>query len=169
MAVPSRQARIELLARSFSLPFACAALCDDQLVGLAGFCSAEGSLTGGIDYRRLISHLGILRGSWAALVFRLYARRLASDELLMDGIAVRADMRGRGIGSRLLAELTSLACREGYRAIRLDVIDTNAGARRVYERNGFVATKTERFDYLRWLLGFGPSTTMVRQVSCEAA
>ena len=85
----------------------------------------------------------------------------------MDGIVVHPEMRGQGIGTRLLSELNAFACQEGYNKIRLDVIDTNPAARRFYERNGFVATKTEHFGYLRWLLGFGASTTMNRNRSEE--
>ena len=42
------------------------------------------------------------------------------------------------------------------------MIDTNTGARRLYERHGFVTTKTERFEWLRAVLGFGASSTMIR-------
>ena len=70
-------------------------------------------------------------------------------------------MRGRGIGTQLFERLRAYASEHGYASIRLDVIDTNPGARRLYERLGFEATKTERFGYLRWLLGFGAATTMV--------
>ena len=83
----------------------------------------------------------------------------------MDGIVVDASARGRGIGTRLLNELTTFGKSNGYETVRLDVIDTNPSARRMYERNGFTATRTESFGYLRWLLGFGASTTLVRQTA----
>jgi len=35
--------------------------------------------------------------------------------------------------------------------------------RRLYQRQGFVATKTEHFRSLRWLFGLGGSTTMSRR------
>ena len=91
----------------------------------------------------------------------LYERKPKEGQLLMDGIAVRQDARGRGIGTRLLDEFKAYGREHGYANIRLDVIDTNPGARRLYERLGFVATKTEHFEYLRWFLGFGASTTML--------
>jgi len=165
VAVRSPDARIELLSRSFLLPFAFAAICDDRLVGLAGFHTTDGSLTGGMNYKLLVSTLGIFRANWAALIFSLYERNPLPKELLMDGIAVHPEMRGQGIGSRLLSEVISFAAQEGYNQVRLDVIDANPAARRLYERNGFVAIKTEHFGYLRWLLGFGASTTMIRSVT----
>lgn len=164
LAIPNQAARIDLLSQAFQLPYAFCAIHDNRLAGLAGFHTSEGSLTGGMGYGQIISTLGLVRGNWAALVFSLYERKPAPGELLMDGISVHPDMRGQGIGGRLLSELTAFAAQEGYDTIRLDVIDTNPGARRLYERKGFIATKTEHFGYLRWLLGFGASTTMLRKI-----
>ncbi len=161
IAVASRADRIRLLARSFLLQYSIAALDNGQLVGIAGFQTESGSLTGGMNYQQLVSELGFFRGNRAAILFSLYERKPICGELLMDGIAVAPQMRGNGIGTRLLKELVAYAQRERYEQIRLDVIDTNPQARKLYERNGFVETKTEQFGYLRWLLGFGASTTMV--------
>lgn len=167
VAIRSRPARLELLSRCLELPFGFAAICDERLVGLAGINTADGSLTGNLNYRQLISGPGFLRGTWAAMIFGLYERKRQPGELLMDGIAVHPDMRGRGIGTGLLSEISRFASDEGYECIRLDVIDTNPDARRLYERNRFVADKTEHFGYLRWLLGFGASTTMIQTLSSD--
>ena len=78
----------------------------------------------------------------------------------MDGIAVQAGARGQGVGSRLLEEIANYAKEQGFSRVRLDVIDINPKARKLYERKGFKAVKTEYFRYLRWLLGFRGSTTM---------
>jgi ribosomal protein S18 acetylase RimI-like enzyme len=159
-AIGDSERVLTLLAASFVTSHAFCAIASGQLVGLAGFQTAEGSLTAGMTYRSLLSHLGLVRGNWAALILSLYERRPAPDQLVMDGIAVRPDRRGHGIGTRLLDEVTSYAARKGYRSVRLDVIDVNEGARRLYEWYGFEAIKTERFEYLRWLVGFGGATTM---------
>ena len=71
---------------------------------------------------------------------------------------------GQGIGKQLLDELSAFAASEDYDSVRLDVIETNDRARAMYERNRFVPTHTEHFGYLRWLLGFGASTTLVRNI-----
>lgn len=164
VAVLSRERRIKLLSSALQLQHAFAAICDGRLVGLAGYHDSSGSFTSGLDYRELISQLGFLRGYWAALVFSLYERKPLPTELLLDGIAVAPGVRGQGIGSQLLDRITCYAADQQFESIRLDVIDTNPGARRLYERKGFVATKTEKFEWLRWLLGFGAVTTMVKSV-----
>ena len=167
--VAPRERRIKLLSRCLILEFAVGATTDNGLVGLAGYHLPSGSLTGGMNYKTLISNLGLLRGSWAAIVFSLYDRKPQPGELLMDGIAVDERVRGRGVGTGLLNRLVDYASEQGLESIRLDVIDTNPGARRLYERNGFAVVKTERFESLRGFLGFGASSTMIRTLQHPAS
>jgi ribosomal protein S18 acetylase RimI-like enzyme len=162
VAVRSKERRIELLSESFRLQFGIAAVGEGTLLGVAGFHYGDGSLTGGMDYRRLVRVLGFLQGNWAAVVFSLYERKNKKGELLMDGISVRSDARGRGIGGRLLDEVESYAIGQSLKSIRLDVIDSNPDAKRLYERKGFAVTKSESFEWLRWFLGFGSSDTLVK-------
>lgn len=66
-------------------------------------------------------------------------RRLPSGELLLNGIAVRPDERGRGHGGRLLRDGVGLAAHLGCDRLLLDVSLDNPGAHRLYDRLGFVA------------------------------
>lgn len=164
VAVPDPHKRRVILAGSIALPFAVSALAGENLAGLAGFHTRHGSLTGGMGVRPLFRQLGLWGGLRATAVFSLFLRKPEEGELLMDGIAVRGDMRGRGIGTHLLDRLKRYARENGYSSVRLDVIDTNSRARRLYERHGFLATRTESFHYLRHILGFGAATTMVYRI-----
>jgi len=161
LAVPNADDRIKLLSKSMQPQFSIGAFSDQQLVGLAGFSTAGGSLTGGMDYQGLLSELGWFKGNRAAVVLSLYERKVKAGELLMDGIVVDPDYRGKGIGSQLFASLIEYGHAEHYSTIRLDVIDTNPDARRLYERLGFKEHSTEHFEFLRGVLGFGASTTMI--------
>lgn len=161
VGIPNDARRLQVQEASLQMQFGIAALHGERLVGLAGFHTADGSLTGGMSTRMLFKRLGLLRGIRAVAIFALYKREQKSAELLMDGIVVDADYRGQRIGSTLLDMVKQYARENGYSHVRLDVIDTNPDARRLYLRHGFVATKTETFGYLRWLLGFGAATTMV--------
>lgn len=168
LAIPNRDERTSLLKECLLPNFAFVALMNNELVGLAGFHTPYGSLTGGVTGRRLLSQLGLIRGLWAACVFSQYERRPDSGELVMDGIAVRGDMRGRGIGGQLLDQLAHYAREHGFEHIRLDVIETNPAARRLYERKGFQSMHTQHFPYLKWLLGFGAATKMELRVTNAA-
>lgn len=90
----------------------------------------------------------------------LLGRSAPPRTLQMDGIAVQAERRGEGVGSLLLSAIVAVAHDHGMPTVRLDVIDTNPGAERLYRRFGFSAVRTERVPYLRRLYGFSAATTM---------
>ena len=66
--------------------------------------------------------------------------------------------------SLLLHEAAGRARAVGIEVIRLEVVDTNPRARSLYEREGYVAVRTEHTPYLRRAMGFGAVTTMERRV-----
>ena len=108
---------------------------------------------------------GWIGGAFRYLGLALFDRKPEPGELLMDGIVVAPDARGNGIGTRLLSEVETFARDHGFLQVRLDVVDTNPDARRLYERKGFVETKSQSLRWLRPWLGFGASTTMVKTVA----
>ena len=138
------------------------AVLDGQLVGLAGFHYDERSFTGAGGWGTLFEHLGLWGTLRAAVGFALFERTPEPDELLMDGICVAAEARGQGLGTRLLRALCDHGRELGLARVRLDVIDTNPGARRLYEREGFVAGETVRVGWMRDIFGFSASTTMTK-------
>ena len=168
VAVRNKEKRQQILNNCLVLEYAIAAIHERQLIGIAGFHTPNGSLTGGIGYRNLLSQLGFIRGNRAALIFSLYERKPKPGELVMDGIAVRSNARGKGIGTSLLEEIRMLAEQQGFNRVRLDVIDTNPKAKKLYERMGFRAIKTESFPYLEKLLGFGGVTTMQLEIDTNS-
>ena len=161
VAIPDKKKRLKVLSEGLRLDFSAAALSEGNLIGIAGFQSTDGSLTKGISLKSLFKHVGVWGCLRAVSIFSLYHRKPDHSELLMDGIVVNQNLRGRGIGTQILEILKAYASKNDYSTIRLDVIDTNPNAKRLYERLGFVATKTETFEFLRGLLGFGASTTMI--------
>ena len=52
-------------------------------------------------------------------------------------VQVRSGLRRRGYGRAMPAALERTLAASGRRELRLNVWDTNAGARRLYERAGF--------------------------------
>lgn len=98
-------ARLRVLAAGLDPMKSIAALAGGRLVGLAGFHDVGGSLTGAITWGVLREHLGVLRALRAAAVFVFLERKPEDRELLMDGIAVHEQYRGRGIGTGLFETL----------------------------------------------------------------
>ena len=114
LAIKSTKERKSVLTIGFILNNSIGAFQNSELVGIAGYQGKSGALTSGITYSVLIKELGILKGNRAALVFSAYERKLEKQELLMDGIAVRSDVRGLGVGSGLLMEIIRLAEENKY-------------------------------------------------------
>ncbi|MFH9060338.1 GNAT family N-acetyltransferase [Streptomyces coeruleorubidus] len=154
---------VPFIAAHLNADRAVCALLDGQLVGLAGYQLGGRALTGG-SASAVLRAYGRLGGLHRLPLLALFERRPAPGQLVMDGIAVAPDVRGRGVGSLLIEEVAAVAAEHDCREIRLDVIDTNPRARALYERRGFTAVRTERTPYLRRLLGFGAVTTMHRPV-----
>ena len=59
------------------------------------------------------------------------------DEGELANIAVRSDLRGRGIGSGLLSRMLEVAEDSGVRSLYLGVRESNGLAREMYARRGF--------------------------------
>lgn len=134
------------------------------LLGLVGFKSPDGAFAGG-GLADLIGIYGTAGALWRAGLLWLLERDLDNDRFLMDGICVADSARGQGVGTALLDAICDEGRARGYPSVRLDVIDSNARARALYERQGFVATRTSQMGALRWVFGFSASTTMVRALT----
>jgi ribosomal protein S18 acetylase RimI-like enzyme len=134
---------------------------DGALLGIAGFKSPLGSFAGGsnADMHAVYGPLGAL---WRMAALWALAHDVDNHRFLIDGIAVTRTARGQGIGTALVQVLCAEGAARGYASIRLEVIDSNWRARALYERLGFMATRTEKLGLLSHLFGFSAATTMVR-------
>jgi ribosomal-protein-alanine N-acetyltransferase len=65
--------------------------------------------------------------------------RCADDEWEIENVVVAGEQRRRGVGSALVHELVREARRSGAAAVLLEVRESNAAARRLYEKAGFSA------------------------------
>ena len=136
---------------------------DGTLLGFAGFRSPAGAFAGG-SFGQMRAVYGTIGAVWRTALLWLLERDIDNDRLLLDGICVAREARGAGIGTRLMEGVFEEARARGYPSVRLDVIDTNWRARKLYERLGFVAVGTEPMGLARHVFGYTSSTTMVRPV-----
>ena len=85
----------------------------------------------------VVAHLdGVLIGTGALIPEGDGAGRIVR-------MSVRQDLRGQGVGRRLLAELTTLARRAGYHTLVLETTSTWTDAVRFYAHNGFTVTHVD--------------------------
>lgn len=131
-----------------------------RVLGVAGF-QHDGKSLVNFSARALMRRFGWFSGALRYGATLLFERKPDKTLLQMDGIAVHSEARGLGIGTQLFAALESFALQHGYRGVRLEVVDTNPHARRLYERLGFMAQRTAAYPFLR-SVGFTSVTTMVK-------
>ncbi|MFN7826735.1 MAG: GNAT family N-acetyltransferase [Acidobacteriota bacterium] len=67
----------------------------------------------------------------------VFAACIVLDELQIDNLAVRADQRGQGIGSLLVANGLTRARQAGCQMAILEVRSANRAARMLYQKSGF--------------------------------
>ncbi|MDQ0317218.1 GNAT family N-acetyltransferase [Amorphus orientalis] len=133
-------------------------------LGVAGFKTPSGAFVGG-GFGDLVATYGFAGAVVRGLLAGLLERECEPGTLLMDGIFVEPDARGRGVGKALLqaVERHAVASRLGH--IRLDVIDTNPRARALYEREGFREKSVVSLGPLKAVFGFSRATEMTKAVS----
>ena len=76
--------------------------------------------------------VGLLNG------FEGFSTFQAASLLNIHDLIVRHDMRGKGIGKKLIAEIECIAQARNYCKITLEVLDGNHNAKQVYLKFGFV-------------------------------
>lgn len=132
-----------------------------RLVGLVGFKADTGSFAGGtaVDMRRIYGPFG---GAWRSGVMQLMGGDPDTGKFLIDGLCVRPEARGRGVGSALIDAICTEGRSRGHAAIGLDVVDTNPRARALYERHGFVAASSTGIGPLRLVFGYRCAYRMLR-------
>lgn len=79
--------------------------------------------------------------------------RHVSVEWELENVVVAAEARGKGIATRLLADLLSRAQMSKSETVFLEVRESNTPARRLYEKIGFVETGRRKLYYANPLEG----------------
>ena len=78
-----------------------------------------------------------------------YSLEFQGRDALVDELYVREGVRGRGVGSALIASAEALCHAEGIRAMHLEVDRCNERARRLYHRSGY--RDHERYLLTKWI------------------
>lgn len=136
---------------------------DGTLLGIAGFQTWRGGFAAGAP-GDLAAIYGRAGAAWRVMALRMLVRDVENRRFLLDGLCVRPDARGRGVGSALLHAIFAEARARGHDEVRLDVVEGNFRARALYERHGFTIAGTDRMGVLSLVFGFSSSTRMVRRV-----
>lgn len=133
---------------------------DDVPVGVTGLVfSGKSFLDASLYHTVRVYGLEAVRIGVFALPFILSTA--PKTDVFIDVLAVSADERGKGIGSKLIHSAIDYARSNGFYRITLTVTETNHKAKRLYERIGFKATRDRSIPYpFSSIMGFGSVTEM---------
>lgn len=151
---------VPLLSEHFSNDRTVTASRDGVLVGVGGLkFGGKGFID--ITFWQLVQNLRV-RILTFLLVGWVLGSPVGQNEILVGALAVAQDMRGQGIGGRLMECILDFARSEEYERVKLYVIGPNERAKRFYERIGF---KEKRIDEIvfPWsrILGFNEVFEMI--------
>lgn len=152
-----------ILAAGFNLDMAIGALKDDQLLGLAGLHNRD-KIFSRVSLPDCQAQLGRLHGLYAWAVLNMFSAgaHCPPNHLRIAAIAVDVSTRGQGLGSRLLNAIIEKARQAGFSAVRLEVVDTNPRAKKLYETFGFSTVETHSYPITSRWLGFAKDYVMVK-------
>lgn len=107
-------------------------------VGLAGV-GVHGRRFLGMTCRAYAKEFGWLGGvsRWLSAETEAAIARPKRLQWRVEWLAVSEAARGTGVGTKLLRTVISAAMDEGMKSVKLEVIDVNYGAIRLYEKLGF--------------------------------
>lgn len=89
---------------------------------------------------------------------------LGHDEVRVQVIAVDNAFRGTGVGHRLLETLFAFGRTRGLSGVRLEVVDTNPGAKKLYEELGFADCGTLPYGPIAAKAGFSSQFRMKKHL-----
>lgn len=117
-----------------------------------------------ISTRRLLATFWPLKTLRVLFNFLLLNESPPRNALYVESIAVDAEIRGLGIGGKLMAEAEARARELGLPLLALDVIGDNHGAIRLYERLGYEIVKTTRGFLVKFVTGSDEVYRMEKQL-----
>ena len=87
------------------------------------------------------------------------------DELEIIALSVQKKMRGNNIGTKIINEIIKYAKENKFNRLKLTVVDTNQGAKKLYERIGFQIAKTVKYGFITRSAGFEAVIHMYKDIS----
>jgi ribosomal protein S18 acetylase RimI-like enzyme len=108
---------------------------------------------------RMLGFRGFLVYTFSAIAF-LLNKPLPSD-LHIQALAVSADQRGQGIGTKLLKDSIDFARANNFSKVKIEVTSANPKAERLYRRIGFKIFSVRKIPYpLSFLSGLDNVTEL---------
>ena len=140
------------------------AIVDGRIAGILTRQSS-GETFYNIGTRRLLAPFSPPKTLRVLFNFLLLNESPPQNALYVESIAVDAEIRGLGIGGKLMAQAEARARELNLPLLALDVIGDNQGAIRLYERLGYKIVKTTSGFLVKYITGSNEVHRMEKQMS----
>lgn len=138
---------------------------DDNVVGFIGVQYRKNKFRE-FNSKTLRPYYGVFGSMWRGIVNKLEnkSESLKNNEMYIDLIVVDANSRGKGIASLLIDNITRFSIENDFDKILLDVVDTNEGAIKLYEKLGYKTMKTMDFKGFTDFMGYRKVMYMYKDI-----
>ncbi len=136
-----------------------------KVLGIAGIQDRANNFIRNVSLGELLKDFTLLRSLLIRYVYRYKTAKVAEDLVRIDSIAVAKDARGTGIGTALINKVFEYAADNNLKKVMLEVVDTNSGAKRLYERLGFEVVREKKYGLITKRAGFTSEFIMLRKLS----
>lgn len=151
------------LACGFNRHMCICAVENDRLVGILGIkTEAEGFMN--VRLSTLQPFYCVIGSLWRLVLLSFLEHAPTAGEAYIDGVAVSPAYRGKGVGRGLIAALERWAIERGLSMIRLEVLNTNPRAEKLYRHLGFEAVQSHTVWPMGTLFGFRSSKVMIKSL-----
>jgi ribosomal protein S18 acetylase RimI-like enzyme len=141
-----RHKGVHFIARSLKSEFGLVALQKGEFVGVAGAKTEDGELVDvnwGLWLRTY--HIQAIRTFFIGVPF--WYERKHPGMFRLTNLAIVDSARGEGIGTQIVEEFIRIGFEKGYRALKLEVINSNVRAKALYQRLGFEITRYSKIHF----------------------
>lgn len=159
----SREQAIRIMKSSINYENFVYATHNNQVIGLAGLTDSEKKAYH-FSWKLLRKEFGFFGVLRRRIVHLFNNEKLNPSELYLCAVAVAASARGKGIGTSLIHYVFNLAKKNNYKAILLDVNNSNERAHKLYKKMGFIDVKKSNFGFLTKKAGFSAVYRMRKEL-----
>ncbi|MEA3423512.1 MAG: GNAT family N-acetyltransferase [Bacillota bacterium] len=127
---------------------------NDEVIGVLGTVTNVDRFNK-LKFKSILKEYSFLKTLIKYIPLKIESMKIVKkNEVYINLFAVKKGYRGRGIGSELLNTITSHFKETGYKYLRLTVINTNTGAKKMYEKHGFSLERETKYGFLTKKAGF---------------
>ena len=140
------------------------AVMQDKVLGLAGIQDKDNNFTRSIRFNKLLKEFNLFRALLIKYIYGFKTSKVDNGVIRIDSIAVAIKTRGMGIGTALNNEVFRYALDKGLDSVKLEVVNTNPKAKKLYDKLGFKVIKEVKYGFITKRAGFTSEFIMSRKV-----